>query len=52
MRTQNNYTSCLALTVRKEHRLMVVNKVVFSSIRVSTKAIFAAIILSLVNMFM
>lgn len=51
MRIENNNVSCLALTVRKEHRLMLVNKLAIKSIRIWTKAIFVAIGLILVNMF-
>lgn len=46
-----NNSNCLALTIRKEHRLVVVKKAVKKTIVVSWKAIVAAITLSLVNLF-
>lgn len=46
-----NNPNCLALTIRKEHRLVVINKAIHKTITISWKAIFAAIALSLVNMF-
>lgn len=39
------------LTVKKENRLMVIQNLTHTTIRISTKAIFAAIVLSVVNMF-
>lgn len=51
--TMENYnkTDCLALTIRKEHRLIVINKTVRKTIIISAKAIFAAICLTLLNIF-
>ena len=46
-----NKSDCLALTIRKEHRLIVVNKAVKKTITVSLKTIFAAICLTLLNVF-
>ncbi len=46
-----NRSDCLALTIRKEHRLIVVNKAVKKTITVSLKTIFAAICLTLLNVF-
>lgn len=46
-----NKTDCLALTIRKEHRLIVINKTVRKTIIISVKAIFAAICLTLLNIF-
>lgn len=46
-----NTSDCLALTIRKEHRLVVVKKTVTKAIMVSWKAILAAIALSVVNLF-
>ena len=46
-----NKNDCLALTIRKEHRLVVANKAVKRTIIISAKAIFAAICLTLLNVF-
>lgn len=46
-----NTTDCLALTIRKEHRLVAVKKAFTKTILVSWKAILAAIALSIVNLF-
>lgn len=51
MKNMNIVEKNLALTVRKEHRLMVINKAVNTSIRISSKAVFAATILSFLNFF-
>ena len=40
-----NKTDCLALTIRKEHRLVVINKAVKKTITISVKTILAAICL-------
>ena len=50
MKTTSQKTNSLALTVRKEHRLTIQNKVVASTIRISSKAMFAAVVLTLLNM--
>lgn len=42
-------TNCLALTVRKEHRLMVINKVRRTTVRVSLKTLLYALFLTVVN---
>ncbi|HIU51614.1 MAG TPA: hypothetical protein IAB70_03220 [Candidatus Merdicola faecigallinarum] len=47
----NKNTDCLALAIRKEHRLVVVNKVIHQTISISWKAVLATIALTLVNMF-
>lgn len=44
-------TSCLALTVRKEHRLMVINKVTRKTFSISWKSILYAFLLTVVNIF-
>ncbi len=46
-----NASDCLALTIRKEHRLVVVKKAVTKTILISWKSILAAIALSIVNLF-
>ena len=54
MDTQENIypkTDCVALAVRKEHRLMVINKVKKTTIRISLKALFYAIFITVVNIF-
>jgi len=40
----------LALTVRKEHRLIIVNKAVSTTMRITSKAVFAAVVLTFLNM--
>ena len=51
MKTIKEGPETLALTVRKEHRLTTItNKVAMGTIRVSSKAIFAAIVLTVLNM--
>ena len=42
-------TNCLALTVRKEHRLMVIDKVRRTTVRVSLKTLLYALFLTVVN---
>lgn len=52
MNTQENIypkTDCVALTVRKEHRLMVINKVKKTTIRISLKTLFYVLFLTVVN---
>ena len=52
MNTQENIypkTNCLALTVRKEHRLMVLNKVKKTTVRISLTTLLYALFLTLVN---
>lgn len=39
------------LTVKKENRLAIIHNITYTTIRISTKALFAAIVLSVVNMF-
>ena len=54
MDTQENIypkTDCVALAVRKEHRLMVINKVKKTTIRISLKTLFYAIFITVVNIF-
>ena len=46
-----NRTDCLALTIRKEHRLVVINKAVKKTITFSVKTILASICLTLLNVF-
>ena len=53
MNTQENIypkTNCLALTVRKEHRLMLANQVAQTSARVSLKVVFAIFALNILNL--
>ena len=50
MKTISQKTNCLALTVRKEHRLMVINKAVTGTMRIASKALFGAVVLTLLNM--
>ena len=53
MNTQENIypkTNCLALTVRKEHRIMVVNQLAHASARVSMKVVFAVFALNVLNL--
>ena len=52
MDTQENIypkTDCLALAVRKEHRLMVIKKVKKTTIRISIKTLLYALFLTVVN---
>lgn len=44
-------SNCLALTVRKEHRLMVINKVTRKTFSISWKSILYAFLLTVVNIF-
>lgn len=45
----NTNNTCKALTVRKENSLMVVQNVTMTVVRISSKAIFACIALTLLN---
>lgn len=40
-----------ALTVKKEYRLMVINKITKTTIRISCKSLLYALIITIVNMF-
>ena len=51
MKNMNMVDNSLALTIRKEHRLMVVNQLARESVRVSKKVIFAIFALNLLNLF-
>lgn len=42
-------TSCLALTIRKEHRLTVVKRVTRTTIRISLKTLLYALFLTIAN---
>lgn len=42
-------TNCLALTIRKEHRLMVIDKVGRTTVRVSLKTLLYALFLTVLN---
>ena len=42
-------TNCLSLTVRKEHRLMVINKVRKTTVRISLKTLLYALFLTVMN---
>lgn len=44
-------TTSLALTVRKEHRLIVVKRVAKSTARISFKILFYLVFLNVVNIF-
>lgn len=46
---ENPKNDCLALTIRKEHRLMVINKVKKTTIRMSIKTLLYALFLTIVN---
>ena len=50
MNTLNRGSETVALTVRPEHRLVLVHKVVNQTIRISSKAILAAVVLTFLNM--
>ena len=39
------------LTIKKENSLAVIHNITFTAVRISKKAIFAAIVLSAVNLF-
>ncbi len=42
-------SNCLALTVRKEHRLMIINRVRKTTVRVSLKTLLYALFLTVLN---
>lgn len=42
-------TSCLALTVRKEHRLTIIKKATRTTIRISLKTLLYALFLTVAN---
>ncbi len=50
MKNMNIVDNSLALTIRKEHRLMVVNQVAHASARLSKKVIFAVFALNILNL--
>lgn len=50
MENMNIVDNNLALTVRKEHRLIVVNNVVHTSARLSKKIVFAVFALNILNL--
>lgn len=50
MKKMNIVDDSLALTVRKEHRLMVVNQLAHASARVSMKVVFAVFALNVLNL--
>ena len=50
MKNMNIVDNSLALTIRKEHSLMVINQVAEISVRVSKKVIFAVLALNLLNL--
>lgn len=51
MRNFDANTTEKRLTVKKENRLALINNITYTTIRISSKAIFAAICLSVLNMF-
>lgn len=46
----NTNITTQALTVKKENSLAIIHNVVFNTIRISTKSLFAAIALTLLNL--
>ena len=50
MKNMNIVYNSLALTVRKEHRLMLANQVAQASARVSLKVVFAIFALNILNL--
>lgn len=50
MKNFNTNTTTKALTIRKENSLVIVNKMVLSTMRISKKSLFAAFALTLLNM--
>ena len=50
MKNMNIVDNSLALTIRKEHRIMVVNQVAHTSARLSMKVIFAVFALNILNL--
>ena len=52
MNTQEDYkpvASCMALTVRKEHRLMVIKRATRTTFRISWKTLLYALVLTFAN---
>ncbi len=47
----NDGVTVLALTVRQEHRLLVINNAIKATRRISLKSIFSAIALTILNLF-
>lgn len=47
----NDGVTVLALTIRHEQRLLVINNAIKTSRRISLKAIFSAIALTILNLF-
>ena len=50
MNIRNENVQALALTIRPEHRLVIINQAIVASIRISSKAVFIAMVLSVLNM--
>lgn len=50
MKNMNIVDNSLALTIRKEHRLTVVNNALHASARVSRKVVFAVLALNILNL--
>lgn len=50
MKNMNIVDNSLALTIRKEHSLMVINQVAHASARLSKKVIFAVFALNILNL--
>ena len=51
MNNLNRTTSCLALTVRKEHRLMVAHNIFNKSTRISFKVLLSVVVLNFIKFF-
>ena len=52
MNTQEDYkpvASCMALTVRKEHRLMVIKRATRTTFRISWNSLFFVLVLTFAN---
>jgi len=50
MNTLNQEPQVLTLTVRKDHKLIVLNKTVTTAARITSKAVIAAVVLTLLNL--
>lgn len=50
MKNMNIVDNSLALTIRKEHSLMVINQVAHTSARMSKKVVFAVLALNILNL--
>ena len=50
MKNMNIVDNSLALTIRKEQSLMIINQVAHASVRVSKKVIFAVLALNFLNL--